>query len=226
MPIICAANPKGGAGKSTTILTVASVLVEQGAKVTIIDADPNKPITDWRNGNSKADIEVISDVTESSIRDAINEASERSQFVFIDLEGTASRMTSRAIMRADLTIIPLSGSALEAKQAARAVKLVRESSEDAGRDLPFVLSFNRTSPPPFVKKIEREITAQMRSNNLPVLETHLHNRVAYNSMFMERLSLFELDPEKVSKLEPAIANAIQLTGEILEFIRLKAKEAA
>ncbi|WP_298822528.1 ParA family protein [uncultured Roseibium sp.] len=68
MPIICAANPKGGAGKSTTILAIAAVLAEQGASVTIIDADPNKPITDWKSGYTKAKINVFSDITESNIR--------------------------------------------------------------------------------------------------------------------------------------------------------------
>ena len=46
MPVICAANPKGGAGKSTTILAIATTLAQQGGSVIIIDADPNKPITD------------------------------------------------------------------------------------------------------------------------------------------------------------------------------------
>lgn len=226
MPIICAANPKGGAGKSTTILALATTIAEQGNPVTIIDADPNRPITDWRSGNSKLAIDVISDVNESNIRERINEATTRSQFVFIDLEGTASRMTSRAIMRADLTIIPLAGSALEAKQAARAVTLVRESGEDVGRELPFVLSFNRTSPPPFTKRIEREIAAQMRSNDMPVLDVHLHQRQAYNAMFMERLSLFELDAAAVNGLDTAIENAFQLTKEIVSVLRQQTKKAA
>lgn len=225
MPILCAANPKGGAGKSTTILTLACTIAEQGGDVTIIDADPNRPITDWREGKSKAKIAVISDVSESNVGDRIKEAAARSQFVFVDLEGTASRMTSRAIMRADLTIIPLGGSALEAKQAARAVGLVRESEEDIGRRLPFILSLNRTSPPPFIKKIEREITKQMQDNGMPVLNTHLHLRQAFNAMFMERLSLFELDSGKVNGLDAAFDNAVQLTGEVLEVLRTS-REAA
>ncbi len=132
MPVICAANPKGGAGKSTTILAIATALAQQGGTVTIIDADPNKPITDWRKGPSKLPLKVISDATEANIRDLINTAAAEAQFVFVDLEGTASRLASRAIIRADLTLIPLGGSALDAKQAARAVGLVRESEEDIG----------------------------------------------------------------------------------------------
>ncbi len=130
MPVICAANPKGGAGKSTTILALASTLAEQGGSVTIIDADPNKPISDWRSGASRLPIKVLSNATEANIRDLINTAAAEAQFVFVDLEGTASRLASRAIIRADLTLIPLAGSALDAKQAARAVNLVRESEED------------------------------------------------------------------------------------------------
>lgn len=226
MPVVCAANPKGGAGKSTTILAIASTLAQQGGSVTIIDADPNKPITDWRTGKSSLPIQVISEATEGNIRDLINTAAAEAQFVFVDLEGTASRLASRAIIRADLTLIPLGGSALDAKQAARAVGLVRESEEDIGRKLNFTLAFNRTSPPPFTRRIEREIADQMRSNDLPVLATHLYRREAYNAMFMERLSLFELDPQQVNGLEAAIDNAVQLTGEVLELLRGASTERA
>lgn len=226
MPVICAANPKGGAGKSTTVLALATTLSQQGASVTIIDADPNRPITDWRSGNSKLPIEVISDVTEASIRDVINTAASKAQFVFVDLEGTASRLASRAIIRSDLTLIPLGGSALDARQAARAVSLVKESEEDVGRPLNFVLAFNRTNPPPFTRRIEREIANEMRENNMPVLNAHLYRREAYNSMFMERLSLFELDPSKVNGLQSAIENAVYLTGEILEVLRNPSKRVA
>jgi chromosome partitioning protein len=226
MPVVCAANPKGGAGKSTTILAIASTLAQQGGSVTIIDADPNKPITDWRTGKSNLPIKVISEATEGNIRDLINTAAAEAQFVFVDLEGTASRLASRAIIRADLTLIPLGGSALDAKQAARAVGLVQESEEDIGRKLNFTLAFNRTSPPPFTRRIEREIADQMRSNDLPVLGTHLYRREAYNAMFMERLSLFELDARQVNGLEAAIDNAVQLTGEVIDILRRNSAERA
>lgn len=219
MTVICAANPKGGAGKSTMVLALATTLAHQGASVTVIDADPNKPISDWADGPSKLSMKVISDVTESNVRTVIDEAAEQSQFVFIDLEGTASRLTARSIIRSDLTLIPLGGSALEAKQAARAVALVRENEADIGREIDFSLVFNRTTPPPFIRKIEREIANQMRENDMPVLETHLYRREAYNAMFMERLSLFELDEKAVNGLDKAIENAYQLTAEIIEHLR-------
>ncbi|MFW8644382.1 hypothetical protein ACOJBO_25545 [Rhizobium beringeri] len=114
--------------------------------MTIIDADPNKPISDWRSGDSRLPIKVVSDVTETNIRDKINSAASEAQFVFVDLEGTASRLASRAIIRSDLTLIPLAGTALDAKQAARAVGLIKENEEDTGKKFSFSLVFNRTNP--------------------------------------------------------------------------------
>lgn len=226
MPIICLANPKGGSGKSTAALVLASSLAYHGVNVAVIDADPNRPLSDWRSGDSKLPIMVRNDVNEGNIRDVINETAVSHKFVFIDLEGTASRLTARAVIRADLTIVPLAGNALDAHQAARAVKLVRESEADIGRPLNCLLAFNRTNPPPFARKIEREIVAQMRAAGQPMAETHLHRREAFNAMFMERTSVFELDMREVNGVPAAIDNAIKFTEEVLECLRSVSIERA
>jgi chromosome partitioning protein len=49
MPTIVFASPKG-AGKSTSAVVLATKLAGQGASVTIIDADPNKPVSRWASG--------------------------------------------------------------------------------------------------------------------------------------------------------------------------------
>ena len=47
MPVIVFASPKGGAGKSTSAVVLATELALKGATVTAIDADPNKPVSQW-----------------------------------------------------------------------------------------------------------------------------------------------------------------------------------
>lgn len=42
MPVVVFANPKGGAGKSTSAVILSTELARKGAAVTILDADPNK----------------------------------------------------------------------------------------------------------------------------------------------------------------------------------------
>jgi UDP-glucose 4-epimerase len=58
VPVIVFANPKGGAGKSTSALILAQTLTRAGASVTVIDADPNRPILDWRSGQSRSGCEL------------------------------------------------------------------------------------------------------------------------------------------------------------------------
>lgn len=225
MPVIITANPKGGAGKSTSTLVLATTLAAQGASVTVLDADPNKPIVDWRTGASKSTIRVIGDVTESNVLNVIkSEAAER-QFVLIDLEGTASRLVSRAISRADLVIIPMQASAIDARQASRAVGLIAEEEDMLGRRIPFRILFTRTSPA-ISTRIEKDIVASLTEAKLPIFQKHLYERSAYKAMFVYRLALEELDMGAVNGVPEAIRNAQLIADELVAMILESQRVAA
>ena len=73
MPTIVFASPKGGAGKSTSAVLLATELAARGASVTVIDADPNKPVSRWAKRPGKPDnLTVLADVTEDSIIDEMS----------------------------------------------------------------------------------------------------------------------------------------------------------
>jgi chromosome partitioning protein len=217
MPVVAFANPKGGAGKSTSALILAQTLTRAGASVTVIDADPNRPILDWRSGASQSPIRVIGDATESTIVKIVTEERARQQFVFVDLEGTASRLVSRAISRADLVVVPLQASAVDARQASRAVALVQEEEETLARKINFRVLLTRTSPL-IQTKLEREIVSVLRDAELPQFETHLNERQAFKAVFARRLALDELDLGQVSGVAEAIANADKLADELADVL--------
>jgi chromosome partitioning protein len=217
MPVVAFANPKGGAGKSTSALILAQTLAAAGASVTVIDADPNRPIVDWRSGPSCSTIRVIGDATESTIVKVITEERERQQFVFVDLEGTASRLVSRAISRADLVVVPLQASAVDARQASRAVALVQEEEETLARRINFRVLLTRTSPL-IQTKLEREIVRVLCDADLPQFATHLNERQAFKAVFARRLALDELDATEVSGVTEAITNADKLADELTDIL--------
>src|SRR5580698_3322969 len=103
MPTIVFASPKGGVGKSTAAVLLATELAGFGAGVSMIDADPNKPLSQWAKRPGRPPIlEVISDVTEDSVLDVMEDDAQKTPFVIADLEGTCSMMAGYAISRADL----------------------------------------------------------------------------------------------------------------------------
>jgi chromosome partitioning protein len=220
MPVISTANPKGGAGKSTSTLVLATTLAATGATVCVIDADPNQPIFDWKTeGLSKSSVTVIGGVKEDTILTIIDEVAAIHQFVFVDLEGTASLMVSRAIAYSDFVIIPVQASAVDVRQAARAINLVRneekimQRSKPTGR-IPYRVLMTRTPAPGApVSKSQKQLEAQITENGIKRFTTSLAERQAYKIMFNERLALIELT--EGGNISAAIENATDLVNELL-----------
>lgn len=219
MPTIVFASPKGGAGKSTSAVLLATELALKGASVTIIDADPNKPVSQWagREGCPE-NLTVISDISEKTIIDEIEAAARKTSFVVVDLEGTASMMVAYAISRADLVVIPTQGSQLDAAEAAKAVRLVRQQEKAFGKKIPYAVLFTRTSAA-LKPRILRHIQEQFLKHGVRAFETQIHERDAYRALFSFGGTLSSLKPADVRNIDAAIINARAFAGELISMLR-------
>lgn len=231
MPVIAVSNPKGGAGKSTTTLLLATYLAQKGASVSVLDADPNQPIMDWKkNGNSKTTLHVVGGVRESNLMECLEE--QRQQFVFIDLEGTASLLVSRSIAMADFVIIPVQASAVDVRQAGKAMRAVRDEEKVArrsnpARSIPFRVLMTRTPAPGApISTVQRQLEAEIESAGIPRFQTSLAERMAYKAMFVERLTLAEMGDLRVGNLEAAYDNVHQLAEELIGLLQTLEEAAA
>lgn len=215
MPVIAFANPKGGAGKTTAALLLASELATKGAEVTIIDADPEKWISQWGVLAGKPiNIKIVGEVREDTIVDQIDEASQKSQFVIIDLEGTASLMVANAIGMADLVIIPTQGSAMDAKGGAKTIRLIRNQERMARRSIPHSVLLTRTSAAVTSRSL-RNVQEQLLKGEIDVFKTAIVERAAFRDIFDFGGTLETLDPKTVSNLDKARENAREFAGEVL-----------
>jgi chromosome partitioning protein len=224
MPVIAVSNPKGGAGKSTTTLLLATYLAQSGASVCVLDADPNQPILDWKTkGETKSPIHVVGGVKETNLMELLE--SQTQQFVFIDLEGTASVLVSRSIALADFVIIPVQASAVDVRQAGKAIRAVRDEEKVAQRSnparmIPFMVLMTRTPAPGApVSSVQRQLEAEIEAAGIPRFKTSLAERLAYKAIFVERLSLAELGDHKVGNLEAAAQNIHELATELVETLQ-------
>jgi chromosome partitioning protein len=227
MPVIVFSSPKGGAGKTTAATLLGTELAQSGATVTMIDADPNRNVMDWfKLPGAPANLTVIGDATEENIVDRIEAAGAASVFVLVDLEGAASLLVSYAISLADLVIVPMQGSQLDAKQAARQMKLIRAQERIASRAIPFAVLLTRTNPA-IMPRTQRHIEDRFVELRVPVLATRLCDREAYRAVFSYGGTLSGLAGRGVSNLDVAIKNARAFAAEILNLLRTpQTKEAA
>jgi chromosome partitioning protein len=221
MPTIAFASSKGGAGKSTSAVLLSTELAARGATVTIIDADPNQPVTRWSRKPSKPDkLTVVSGVTEETLIDAIDEAARKTAFVIVDLEGTASLMVAQAMSRADLVIIPTKGSELDAIEAIKVIKFIGRQERAYNKTIPFAVLFTQTNPairPRTLKSLENDLLTQ----GIPLFSTALHERDAFRAIFSFGGTLSGLDESAVSNVAAALNNARKFTAEAVSMLTQK-----
>jgi chromosome partitioning protein len=223
MPTIPFVSPKGGVGKTTSALLLATLLAKI-YDVTLIDADPNQPIADWASGgNVPPRLTIISDVNEETITERIQEAASKSTFVIVDLEGTASKIVLYAIAEADFVVIPTQGSHLDAKEASRAIRAVLRTEKLTRRRIPFAVSLTRTAPMIRTRGMTH-IQNTLSEAGVPVLNTELNERDAFRAVFAFRQTLDSLDPTAVPNLDKAALNIAAFAHEVVS--RLASEQLA
>ena len=222
MPVIAFVSPKGGAGKSTSAVILATELAAglsgQGG-VAIIDADPNKPVSQWAERPGRPEnLVVISDISEKTIIDEIEQAASQATFTVVDLEGTASVMVAYAISRADLVIIPTQGSQLNSAEAGKAIRLIRQQEKAFSRRIPYAVLYTRTNPAIRPRTL-RFIQETFRKHGIFAFETQLHEREAYRALFSFGGALGSLQASQVPNLPEASRNARAFAAETIALLR-------
>src|SRR3546814_17020715 len=102
------------AGKTTLAFILADQLSSNGASVAVVDADPNAIIAKWherRTAEGRASpFAAIAKQSEGAMINTVDQMEKDYQLVIVDLEGTASHMTSRAFARSHLVLAPFTHS--------------------------------------------------------------------------------------------------------------------
>lgn len=225
MPTIVFASPKGGAGKTTSSLLLGLQLSKLYG-VTMIDADPNHPITRWATGGNKpGNMEIVSDADEENIIERIEDAAATTPFVVVDLEGTASKIVLLAVSQADFVVIPTQGSELDASEASRAIRVVKQHEKMAKTTLPYAVLLTRTNAQIRTRNLSH-IQKGLIDAGIPVLDSELNEREAFKSVFAFRETLDGLNPKDVANLDKARQNVEEFAAELLARLAMKTGAAA
>lgn len=231
MTIIVFANSKGGVGKSTSAVLLAQVLAHRGATVSLIDADPNQPLSAWWQRDSEVlpnNLRLIPQATENTITEVIDDEASKSAFVLVDLEGSANLAVTCAIGRADLVLIPMQGSQLDADQTKRVIDLICREERAFRRDIPYSVVFTRTSAAIRSKDLGH-IQRDLRDAGIPTLPVELTERAAFRTIMQLGGTIYDLTPAEVSNSGAAIENAEAYAREVIRLTQYndqKQKEVA
>lgn len=216
MPNIAFISPKGGAGKTTAALVLALGLAERGARVALIDSDPNKPLVRWGGlpGRPEA-ISVHAAPTVQDIRDAAGEARRRDpDWIIVDTEGSVRGAMVFAALRFDLVVTPLMGSQMDAIEAIKASELVASFGKRAGNNLLHACLLSRV-PAALKPRSLGAVVAQLKAREIEVLPTPLIEKEAFRALFEVGGGLEALEAHGIAGLDAAHRNIESYVDTVL-----------
>ena len=221
MPVISFANAKGGAGKTTAALLLATELAHQGFRITIIDADPQKWISQWCEISGPVpNLSVISEVTTASLPCHLREMASSTDYFIIDLAGARDALVTTAIGLSNHVIIPVQGSAMDAKGAAQILDLLAQMKDKAKLDIPHSVVLTRVTSMVTTRAM-LAIKGLLAAKGVNVLETSIGERVAFKELFETGGTLYTLDATKVSNVDKAKDNARSFAQEVMRMMPVR-----
>ena len=108
----------------------------------------------------------------------------RSNFVLIDTEGIGDKLNITMSHQCDLVVIPVTGDAVETKQAASLIKELRLNRVAS----PYRLIFNRV-PSAIMPINERMVREELKAANIPLIPQRLIERAIFKHMRRESAGL-------------------------------------
>lgn len=223
MKVISVVNSKGGTGKTTISVNVATRLAMLGNKVLLIDMDEKQnsslKVVEIRNGN--ADLSPISAVTmkaKSLFKDIQNYSN--FDFIVVDAGAGDNELTRATVACAafGMLLIPLKASGLDYWVTDDVLNTLEEWRSYFTIDNTYLLLNEYDSKQNMAKGIKEAIDEACKKYQVKVMETKILNRVAYKESLLNGMNVIEYAEVK-RHTEKAAAELESLVNEILEILK-------
>ena len=218
MAVITFANTKGGAGKTTAVLLLASELARRGLRVCVIVSVPESWLSKWRdNADHRIDLTVITYVSITTLQQHVLDNRKKFDHVIVDLPGAQSPLLATAVGLSNHVIIPVQGSTMDAQGAAQVLELLRYLDDRAGIKIPHSVLLSRVNSMVTTRAL-LAAKALLAKRDVNVLNTPIIERAAFRDMFEFRGYLHMMNPSQVSNLDKALQNSMAYADEVLRLL--------
>ena len=197
--IIGLLDQKGGGGKTTVAVNVAATLAARGRRVLLVDADPQGSSLAWSSARERDPLFPVVGMAKPSLHRELPSLARDYDVVVIDGAPRANELGRSAILASDTILIPVQPSPYDVWASANTVQLVRET-QIMRETLTASFVINRKI---VNTAIGRDVASALDHFELPVLPTHLSQRVIYAESAGQGLSVAEVEPRSEAAREVA-----------------------
>ena len=202
-------NQKGGVGKTTLSVNIAASLARNGARVLLIDVDPQGSALDWAAARDGAPLFSVVGLPRSTVHKEIGQIGHGYDHIIIDGPPRVADLARSVIMTSDIVLIPVQPSPYDVWASAEIVKLIDEAHVIYKENLKYAFVINRKIAN---TAIGRDVREALGAYLVPVLTASITQRVIFAEAAAQGKAVFEIDADG-----PATNEIEALMAELKEF---------
>ena len=206
MSIIAIVGNKGGAGKTTLSINLATGLNNR-LKTAIIDADPQRSSLQWRAFSESDALSVYA--ADEALHDQVNEISQDYDQIIIDCPPSVyAPQTNQALAISKHAVIPVQPSPMDLWATVHIVEAVENAQQDNPGLAP-LLVINQLEPRTVLSRLVREAVSEI---GIPVADAMIRRRAIFRSSALEGKSVYDVGRRGA----PAVEEIENLIQEIIQ----------
>jgi len=208
--IVGVLNQKGGVGKTTLSVNLAAALTRGGARVLLVDADPQGSALDWAAARQSEPLFSVVGLPRATVHKEIGTIGKGYEHIIIDGPPRVTDLARSAIMASDLVLIPVQPSPYDVWAADEVVKLIDEARVYK-ENLKNCFVVNRKIAN---TAIGRDVREALSLYPVHVLNASVTQRVVFAEAAARGQAVYEIDP-KGSAAEEVQA----VLAELVEYMK-------
>lgn len=205
--IVGVLNQKGGVGKTTLSVNLAAALTRSGARVLLIDADPQGSALDWAAARQSEPLFSVVGLPRATVHKEIGTIGKGYDHIIIDGPPRVTDLARSAIMASDLVLIPVQPSPYDVWAADEVVKLIDEARVYKEK-LKNCFVVNRKIAN---TAIGRDVREALSSYPVHVLNASVTQRVVFAEAAARGQAVYEIDPRgsAAEEVQAALAELVE-----------------
>lgn len=208
--VIAVLTTKGGEGKTTLVVNLATCLSLLGYRVLVVDTDPQQSLVNWfMQGEGEPAFNVMATVNEKEIQQ-LHLLRGDYDFVLVDGAATVAYTTAAAVSSADLVLIPVRPSPLSFSATSSLMELVKTRRKTRKLPAHFIMTMVQARA-----ALNDVLAASIDESGFHRLKTSFKNRQVYPRAMFGGGTVFD---DKTPAGRKAAGELEMITKELLEIL--------